>query len=221
MAMLSVKDATYKYKNSQKAAVKAANCAFDGGTLYAVIGPSGSGKSTLLAMLAGLDLPTEGDVLLEGTPIRSLDLDRYRSESVAMIFQAFRLFPLMTVLENVCYPMEMLGKTPAEAKPKAQELLSSVGIDEDEMKRLPAHLSGGQQQRVAIARALASGAKILLADEPTGNLDVENTENVMAILKELAEARGYCIIVVTHDSEVADMAQVVLRMKDGVLTRER
>ena len=138
-----------------------------------------------------------------------------------MIFQAFQLFPLLTVTENVCYPMELVGKKPGEAVPRAKELLSEVGIIEEEMRRFPANLSGGQQQRVAIARALASGAKIMLADEPTGNLDVENTVLVMEILKRLASEQGYCVIVVTHDSEVADAADVVFRMTDGRLTRVR
>ncbi len=221
MSVLKLQDLSYIYKNSQQKAVCEVNCEFEEGVLYALIGPSGSGKSTLLSMLAGLDLPTEGDVLLEGTPIRSLDLDKYRRESIAMIFQAFQLFPLLTVAENVCYPMELIGKKPSEAMPIAKELLRSVGITDEEMKRFPANLSGGQQQRVAIARSLASGAKVLLADEPTGNLDAENTIKVMEILKRLADEQGYCVIVVTHDSEVADMANVVYRMKDGRLSRER
>ncbi len=221
MAVLALDGVTYKYKNSEKPAVQGVSCEFEQGVLYALIGPSGSGKSTLLSMLAGLDLPTEGDVLLEGTPIRSLDLDRYRRESIAMIFQAFQLFPLLTVAENVCYPLELVGKKPKEIMPLAEKLLESVGITPEEMKRFPANLSGGQQQRVAIARSLASGAKVLLADEPTGNLDVENTIKVMEILKNLADEQGYCVIVVTHDSEVADMANVVYRMKDGRLSRER
>ena len=221
MAVLTLKNVTYTYKNSLKPAVSDASCDFERGTLYAVIGPSGSGKSTLLSLLAGLDLPTSGDVLLGEDAIRSLDLDRYRRESISMIFQAFQLFPLLTVTENVCYPLELIGKKPVEARPRAQELLSEVGITEEEMKRFPSNLSGGQQQRVAIARALASGAGILLADEPTGNLDVENTRLVMEILKSLADEQGYCVIVVTHDAEVADMADVVYRMKDGILTRER
>lgn len=221
MAALSLRNVTYSYKNSQKPAVAEVNCDFEAGTLYAVIGPSGSGKSTLLSLLAGLDLPADGDVLLGDDAIRTLDLDRYRRESVSMIFQAFQLFPLLTVIENVCFPLELIGQKPADAKPRAQELLASVGIEPDEMKRFPANLSGGQQQRVAIARSLASGARIILADEPTGNLDVENTMLVMEILKRLADKQGRCVIVVTHDAEVAAMADVIYRMKDGYLTKER
>ncbi len=221
MPAISLESVTYFYKNAPKPAVSGVTCSFEEGTLYAVIGPSGSGKSTLLSLLAGLDLPTGGDVLLDGTPIRTLDLDRYRRESVSMIFQAFQLFPLLTVTENVAFPLELLGNRPDEAKARARELLESVGIEPDEMRRFPTNLSGGQQQRVAIARSLASGAKVILADEPTGNLDVENTRTVMEILKSLASEQNRCVIVVTHDSEVADVADVVYRMKDGVLTRER
>ena len=221
MSALSLNNVTYYYKNSQRPAVNAASCNFDAGTLYAVIGPSGSGKSTLLSMLAGLDQPTEGEVILGDTAINTMDLDKYRRESVSMIFQAFQLFPLLTVTENVCFPLELVGKSTKEARPQAEELLASVGITPEEMKRFPANLSGGQQQRVAIARSLASGAKIILADEPTGNLDVENTMLVMEILKGLAHDKGRCVIVVTHDSEVADMADTVYRMKDGHLSKER
>ncbi len=220
MSILSLESVSYCYKNSPRPAVADASCDFEEGTLYALIGPSGSGKSTLLSLLAGLDLPTSGDVLLDGVPIRTLDLDRYRRESVSMIFQAFQLFPLLTVTENVCFPMELVGKSPADARPEAKKLLEDVGITEDEMRRFPANLSGGQQQRVAIARALASGAKVILADEPTGNLDVENTLTVMEILKSLASEQNRCVIVVTHDSEVADMADVVYRMTDGRLSKE-
>ena len=134
-----------------------------------------------------------------------------------MIFQAFHLFPLLTVLENVCFPMELCGLTPKEAKPRARLLLEGVGITEEQMGRFPSRLSGGEQQRVAIARSLASNAKILLADEPTGNLDSVNTGNIVEILRSLAHEKGYCVIIVTHDLEVAEMADVALKMKDGVL----
>lgn len=221
MAVLSLRNVTYSYKNAQKPAVAEVNCGFEAGTFYAVIGPSGSGKSTLLSLLAGLDLPTEGDVMLGDDAIRTLDLDKYRRESISMIFQAFQLFPLLTVTENVSFPLELIGRRPAEARPRAQELLASVGIEPDEMRRFPTNLSGGQQQRVAIARSLAAGAQIILADEPTGNLDVENTMLVMEILKRLAGEQGRCVIVVTHDAEVAAMADAVYRMKDGYLTKER
>jgi len=219
MSTLTLNSVNYAYKNSQKAAVSNVSCAFEQGMLYAIVGPSGSGKSTLLSMLAGLDLPTEGEINFMGDNIARLDLDRYRRESIAMIFQAFHLFPLLTVLENVCFPMELCGISPKEAKPRAAKLLERVGITKEQMKRFPSRLSGGEQQRVAIARSLASGAKLLLADEPTGNLDVANTKNIMEILHRLAHDEGYCVIIVTHDLEVAEMADVVCRMKDGELRK--
>ncbi|MDR1589928.1 MAG: ABC transporter ATP-binding protein, partial [Oscillospiraceae bacterium] len=191
--------------------------AFEPGRLYAVVGPSGSGKSTLLSMLAGLDLPTEGHVRYGDKSTGELDLDRYRREDISMIFQAFQLFPLLTVVENVCYPMELCGMNPKEAKPKAEEYLVRVGITQEQMKRFPSNLSGGEQQRVAIARSLASGARTILADEPTGNLDAENTGNIMDILESLSHDDGYCVVVVTHDMEVAERADVVYKMTDGVV----
>jgi putative ABC transport system ATP-binding protein len=218
MSNLTLENVTYKYRNSTSPAVNQVSCGFEPGKLYAIIGPSGSGKSTLLSMLAGLDLPNEGEILLEETSLKRLDLDRYRRENVSMIFQAFQLFPLLTVIENVCYPMELNGINPRDAMPRAEQLLISVGITPEQMKRFPSNLSGGEQQRVAIARSLASGAKILLADEPTGNLDVANTENIMAILSKLAHEDGYCVIVVTHDLDVAKAADVTYRMTDGALS---
>ena len=153
----------------------------------------------------------------DGENLAGLDLDRYRREGISMIFQAFHLFPLMTVVENVCFPMELRGVSPKEAKPRAQQLLEGVGITKEQMERFPSKLSGGEQQRVAIARSLASSAKIMLADEPTGNLDSANTQNIMEILCSLAHDKGYCVVIVTHDMEVAEMADVQLRMRDGKL----
>jgi len=214
---LVVENVTYFYRNSRTAAVKEAHCLFDPAMLYAIMGPSGSGKSTLLSMLAGLDLPSDGDIFYEDRNLKEMDLDRYRREDVSMIFQAFQLFPLLTALENVCYPMELVGMETKDAKPRAEEYLRRVGITQDLIKRYPSNLSGGEQQRVAIARSLASGARTFLADEPTGNLDVANSENIMSLLQGLAHDDGYCVIVVTHDIEVANKADVMYRMKDGAI----
>ena len=221
MSIIRLENGTYTYRGAEAPAVRGADCAFETGRMYAIIGPSGSGKSTLLSMLAGLDLPTEGDVYFGEEKLRDMDLDRYRREDIAMIFQAFHLFPLMTVEENVCYPMELCGMHPREAKERARPLLEGVGIRKEKHGRFPANLSGGEQQRVAIARSLASGARTLLADEPTGNLDGATTVNVIRILGQLAHDHGYCVIVVTHDPEVAELADRVYRVKDGVLSLER
>ena len=215
MAVLSLENVTYRYKNAQRAAVSGISCEFEEGKVYAVVGASGSGKSTFLSLLAGLDLPTEGTIRFQGDSLAELNLDRYRRGSISMIFQVFHLFPLLTVMENVCFPMELCGITPKDARPRAAKLLEAVGIREEQMKRFPSKLSGGERQRVAIARSLASNAKIILGDEPTGNLDGENTQNIMDILCELAHKKGYCVILVTHDMEVAEMADVSFRMKDG------
>ena len=218
MNALSLENVSYTYPGGTSPVVKNASYEFESGKLYAVVGPSGSGKSTLLSMLAGLDVPGDGEVVLGEENLRSLDLDKYRREGVSIIFQAFCLLPLLTVRENVCLPMEMQGIPENETRVKAAEALVSVGIEESKHKRFPSALSGGEQQRVAIARSLCSGAPVLLADEPTGNLDGENTRIVMDILRRLAHEEGRCVIVVTHDPEVADTADLVLRMKDGVLT---
>ena len=218
MSTLTMDHVTYMYKNSNSPAVRDASFTFEPGKLYAIVGPSGSGKSTLLSMMAGLDLPTAGEIHYDGNSLREMDLDRYRREDISMIFQAFQLFPLLTVMENVCYPMELSGVAPKDARERAAQYLAKVGITEEQMKRFPANLSGGEQQRVAIARSLASGARTFLADEPTGNLDVANTENIMELLCGLAREDGYCVIVVTHDMEVAELADVRLEMRGGVLS---
>ena len=220
MSELTLQQVSYRYPGGSRYALDGISGTFSAGKLYAVIGPSGSGKSTLLSLMAGLDRPTEGFLQLNGSDYRSLNLDRCRRQEIAMIFQAFQLFPLLTVLENVCFPMEANGVKQKEAKAKAKELLTSVGISEEQHQRYPANLSGGEQQRVAIARALSSGAGIILADEPTGNLDTANGNQVMEILLRLAHEEGRCVIVVTHDMDIAAQADEVWRMKDGALALE-
>lgn len=217
MSKLTLSNVSYFYQNAEKPAVDRVTYTFQSGLLYVIVGPSGSGKSTLLSLLAGLDAPAEGEILFDDTSLGALDLDRYRREDVTMIFQSYQLFPLMTALENACYPMELQGITPKEARPQAALFLESVGITPVQMTRYPSRLSGGEQQRVAIARSLASGARIMIADEPTGNLDVENSKMIVAILAELARKKEYCVIIVTHDMDVAKEADVVLRMVDGTL----
>ena len=220
MSELTLQQVSYRYPGGSRYALDGISGTFSAGKLYTVIGPSGSGKSTLLSLMAGLDRPTEGSLQLNGSDYRSLNLDRCRRQEIAMIFQAFQLFPLLTVLENVCFPMEANGVKQKEAKAKAKELLTSVGISEEQHQRYPANLSGGEQQRVAIARALSSGAGIILADEPTGNLDTANGNQVMEILLRLAHEEGRCVIVVTHDMDIAAQADEVWRMKDGALALE-
>lgn len=218
MKELSIENVSYQYKNADRLALNGVTCTFKPGQVAAVVGPSGSGKTTLLSVLAGLDRPTGGKVLLDGEDLAEKDLDAYRRQDVSVIFQAFQLFPLLTVLENVCYPLELNGVSQKAAKARARALLERMGIYEEKLRRYPANLSGGEQQRVAIARSLASGAGILLADEPTGNLDGENSRNVVDILTKLAHKDGYCVIIVTHDLAIAGASDTVYRMADGVLS---
>ncbi|MCH5198431.1 MAG: ABC transporter ATP-binding protein [Oscillospiraceae bacterium] len=215
MPNITLKNVSYRYKSSNKNAISNISLTFEEGKMTAVVGPSGSGKTTLLSIISGLDCPSEGIVTLGDKNLADMNLDVYRREDVAIIFQAFQLFPLLTVLENVCYPQEINGVKLSEAKVKASQYLESVGIDAEKHKRYPAKLSGGEQQRVAIARALATGAHVILADEPTGNLDTENGKRVIDILKKLAHEKNYCVIIVTHDMDIAAASDVVYKMVDG------
>ena len=217
MSVLKIEDLAYTYKSKYQTvkALKGITYEFEPGKFYALIGRSGSGKTTLLSLLAALDLPTEGQVIYEDKTTAEIDRDLYHRDSVAVIYQSYNLLPLLSVMENVTFPLEL--KKVSDARKIAEEKLRAVGLDETYFKRLPAMLSGGEQQRVAIARALASDAKIILADEPTGNLDTENSEIVIDLLQKLAHEEGYCVIVVTHDLSIADKADEVLRLKDGLL----
>jgi len=217
MPELRLDSVSYRYRGGNRDVLSKVSCVFEAGALSAVVGPSGSGKTTLLSIIAGLDRPSSGAVSIDGENYARLDLDQCRRERISMIFQAFHLFPMLTVQENVSYPMEQNRVKKAEAAASAKKFLSMVGISADKHKRYPSNLSGGEQQRVAIARALASGAGVLLADEPTGNLDVENSERVMDILRKLAHDDGYCVIIVTHDMAILDVSDMVFRMSDGVL----
>ena len=222
MAILSANEVHYSYKSKYQTvhAVRGVTYNFESGKFYAIVGKSGCGKTTFLSMLAGLDLPSDGAVEFGGKTTAELNRDKYRMDDVALICQSFNLFPLLTVLENVMYPMTLRGISAHKAKETAKEKLAAVGLDETYYKRLPDMLSGGEQQRVAIARALASDAKVLLADEPTGNLDTENGKNIIDILKTLAREQGYCVIVVTHDLGIAAEAEAVLHLSDGMVKAE-
>ena len=222
MSILELKNVSYIYKNRYQSvtAVDSVSYAFETGKVYALVGKSGSGKTTLLSMLSGLDLPTEGEVLYEGISTEKMNRDRYRREDVAVIYQGFNLFPLMTVRENIMYPVRLQGKSKGDARKIAAEMLEKVGLTEQQAKRFPSMLSGGEQQRVAIARALAANSRVILADEPTGNLDVENSRNIAEILCHLAHEMDYCVIIVTHDLAVAELADIQVRMKDGRLLTE-
>ena len=214
---------TYIYKGKYQSvkALKEFSFRFIPGKFYAILGASGSGKTTLLSLLAGLDVPTEGIVSFDGLSTKDIDRDEYRMEHVSVIYQNYNLFAHLTVMENAAYTLYIHNVPKKEADAIAVSNLKKVGITEEQMMRFPKTLSGGEQQRIAIARALASGSEIILADEPTGNLDTKNTENVIKILHSLAKDDGRCVIVVTHDLDVAQEADVVLKMSDGKLVDQR
>lgn len=189
------------------------------GEYLSVVGPSGSGKSTLLGLIAGLDAPTTGEILIDGEAITALDEDalaRLRGRKIGFIFQFFHLVPSLTAFENVLVPLEIAGAP--DARDRVTALLSDVGL-ESRAHHYPAQLSGGEQQRVAIARALANDPPILLADEPTGNLDSANGSHIVELLQSVNTARRTTIVLVTHNAELASTADVMLRMRDGLAER--
>ena len=214
---ISLKHVSYSYKGKFQTvrAVDDVSYDFKPGKCYAIIGKSGSGKTTLLSLMAGLDLPTEGEILVDGKPTAKWNRNQMRRDALSVIYQNYNLFPLLTVQENIRYPLELKKVSKKDIDRIAKDARERVGLPETYDKRLPSHLSGGEQQRVAIARTLAQGCKIVLADEPTGNLDTANTRNIVQILRSLAHDDGYTVIIVTHDISVAEQADVVLQMRDG------
>jgi putative ABC transport system ATP-binding protein len=187
------------------------------GEFVALVGPSGSGKSTVLNLIGGLDRPTDGEVWINGTELSASDertLTRHRRQHVGFVFQSFNLLPRLTAQENVALPLMFSNVPEKEREARARALLARVGL-EQRLSHRPTQLSGGEQQRVAIARALVSEPALLLADEPTGNLDTATGAEIMALLKELNQERGLTLLVVTHDAEVAAFADRVVSLRDG------
>lgn len=204
--MLEIKDVLYYYKEQKdKVILNRISYSFDKGKMYAVLGTSGSGKTTLLSLLAGLDVPVEGEIHMNGINIMQRGLNRHRKENISLVFQNYNLIDYLTPVENV-----RLG-----GKEDAMSLLKAVGLDETQSRRNVMQLSGGQQQRVAIARALASNAPVLLADEPTGNLDEGTANEIIDVFSELAHEKNKCVIMVTHGKELARKADVILTLKKG------
>ena len=206
MPTLELKNVSYAYEKG-KAVLQNVSAELETGKMYAILGPSGSGKTTLLSLLGGLDVPAQGSVLFDGEDITEKGLEHHRRSHISLIFQSYNLIDYMTPIENVRLT----------AKLDAAPILERLGLEQDEITRNVLKLSGGQQQRVAIARALASDAPVILADEPTGNLDADTAEEITVILKESAHEFGKCVVVVTHSGEVAKQADVVLEIKRGHL----
>ncbi|WP_322173206.1 ATP-binding cassette domain-containing protein [Acutalibacter caecimuris] len=206
MSILEMKNLQYAYENG-KPVLRDINAQMEQSKMYAILGPSGCGKTTLLSLLGGLDSPTNGQILYQGEDISLTGLANHRRSHVAFIFQSYNLIDYLTPLENV----SLTSKVPS------LPILEQLGLTNEESKRNVLKLSGGQQQRVAIARALASNAQVILADEPTGNLDEDTADEITAILKDSVHKSGKCVVIVTHSNALAKQADVVLRLKKGVL----
>lgn len=217
MAELILDQVHYQYPKAKKETLCGASAVFLAGKTSSIVGQSGAGKSTLLYLISGLDSPKSGQVFWDGKELTARDLDAYRRNTVATISQSYLLFPTRTVLENVLYPMELAKVEKQRAIEEAREHLLSVGIQKELHDRLPSKLSGGEQQRVAIARCLAAHSKIIAADEPTGNLDEENSREVMRILTDLAHNQGKIVIIVTHDRVLAEQTDMQYRLEYGKL----
>lgn len=206
MSILETRNIKYSYYGN-KAVLKNVSIEFEVGKIYAILGPSGCGKTTLLSLLGGLESPSDGQVLFQEEDIEKKGLAFHRKNNVAFIFQSYNLIDYMTPIENVA----LTSKLPP------LPILERLGLTKEEAKRNVLKLSGGQQQRVAIARALASDASVILADEPTGNLDEDTAVEITAILKECAHQMNKCVIIVTHSNDLAKQVDVVLRLKKGEL----
>ena len=207
MDILEIKNVTYNYSNSGELVLSKVNQKFEIGKFYAIIGKSGAGKSTLLSLLAGLDKPQKGQILFNGNDIEKDGYSNHRKNNISLVFQNYNLIDYLTPIENV----RLVNKNASET------ILFELGLDKSQINRNVMKLSGGQQQRVAIARSLVSEAPVILADEPTGNLDVDTASERIEILKKLAKERNKCVIVVTHSKEVANSADIVLELRDRKL----
>ena len=206
MSILEVKGLQYSYEN-KKRVLRGINAQMEQGKMYAILGPSGCGKTTLLSLLGGLDSPSSGQILYQGEDIAKTGLADHRRSHVAFIFQSYNLIDYLTPVENVALT----------AKHPPLPILEQLGLTAEEAKRNVLKLSGGQQQRVAIARALASDAQVILADEPTGNLDEDTAAEITVIFKDSAHESGKCVVIVTHSNELAKEADVVFRLRKGDL----
>ena len=207
MDILEIKNVTYNYSNSSELVLSKVNQKFEIGKFYAIIGKSGAGKSTLLSLLAGLDKPGKGKILFKGNDIEKDGYSNHRKNNISLVFQNYNLIDYLTPLENV----RLVNKNASET------ILFELGLDKSQINRNVMKLSGGQQQRVAIARALVSDSPIILADEPTGNLDADTAREIIEILKKLAKERNKCVIMVTHSKEVANSADIILELRDKKL----
>lgn len=215
MAVLSLKDVGYTYEKTTKPVFRGLSADFEAGRVYCIVGKSGAGKTSLLSLLAGLDTCTEGTILYEGEDLSRLDRDDYRAKKIGVVFQGYNLLLNKSALENIELSMAISGVRRKDSRAYALALLESVGIDEETAGRRVLGLSGGEQQRVAIARALSHEPDLLLADEPSGNLDRVTEKDVMKILVDLAHSQNKCVIIVTHSQKVTRCADEIWGLNKG------
>ena len=214
MGILKLENVGYRYKDAPKDSFvfKNINYEFEQGKTYAIKGKSGSGKTTLLSLITGLEKCTEGGILYDGKSLKKMNLDRYRNTDIGIVFQSYNLLPRLTAIENIMVSMEISKVKVKNKKEKALELMKSVGLKEEYAKRKILKLSGGEQQRIAIARSLSYNPKIIIADEPTGNLDKETEKEILKIFKHLAKDENKCVIIVTHSENVCNEVDEVYEL---------
>ena len=215
MNILALDNVSYHYEGTAKKVLKDINIEFELGKVYVIMGKSGAGKSTLLALISGLDICTDGEIRYADQNMRKVDRDKYRAQNIGVIFQSYNLLTNTTALENVVLSMNISGSRVKDKKNYAYTLLEEVGIDRETAGRKILHLSGGEQQRVGIARAISHNPDIIIADEPTGNLDGDTEQNIMDILCSLAHDGNKCVIVVTHSKEVSKYADEIWGLNLG------
>lgn len=221
MAILETKHINYFYQDGDQLRyiLKDTSISFEKGTFYAIVGQSGSGKTTFLSLLSALEEPKEGAIYFEGKDIKEIGYENYRRDNISIIFQSYNLIPYLTAVENVLVNMSITdNEMPGNEREIAYNLLDYIGLDRAKADRQVNQLSGGEQQRVAIARSLSTNVDVILADEPTGNLDEGKEEEIIEIFKELAHKHGKCVIVVTHSSEIAEQADASITLRKGGLT---
>lgn len=214
MSILAIENLSYSYDKGETPVLKDINFEFEKGKIYAIVGRSGAGKTTLLSLISGLRKSTEGKILYDGKDISGLDREKYRSQNIGVIFQDFNLLPHLTALENVILSMDIAGMKIADKKEYALQMLKKVELNEEKANRRILKLSGGEQQRVAIARALSYNPEVIIADEPTGNLDGATEEAIMKILKGLAYEDGKCVIIVTHSPNISQSVDKVFSLQE-------
>ncbi|WP_261807056.1 ABC transporter ATP-binding protein [Lapidilactobacillus luobeiensis] len=219
--MLTVKDLGYWYDQQENSLFENVNLSFSSGASYAIVGQSGSGKTTFLSLIAGLDKPKAGTISWENQAINKIGLTNYRQKHVAIVFQSYNLLTYMSPLNNLLTAMAITKSEHRGDKEFAKKMLRQLGITDEQMTKNVQKLSGGQQQRVAIARTMCCDAQIVVADEPTGNLDEQNTEDVIRLFQEIAHQQGKCVIIVTHESEVAASCDHAYRLAHHVFTAEK